>query len=573
MKEMLPRSGASPAIETEHGNGAESASVDDMMVAAQHPEGTRDPRQVADVHLLPPRRRRWRVMLPVLLALLVVVAALYFFFRPAQAPAATNVRRGTIISTVETTGKLQAERSARLSFKSSGRVDRVIAKQGDRVRAGDVLAELDTASLRRQLEEAKTQLEISKLRLQQAREGAQPADIAAATAELEAATAGLNQVRAGGRAEDIAAAQAKLNQSQAALDALKKGASTQDVAAAQARVDQAKANRDLVAISSANATEQARIAMNLAAAGVENWLDPGGQYEQARLNYEAAKQSEKVQLEAADAKIKEAQEALDKLKAGPTAEELRQAEEAVAQARAGLDKVKKGATPEEITQAEAKVAAAQAALDKVKAGPTEANLAILDKQIALAQLSVDGATAQVADAQLTSPIDGTLLSIDLDVGEIVGGLQPVATVADVTSLRVKADIDEIDVGRVQAGQPVTVTLDSYPGVKMPGRIEDLAPGATLKQGSTVYQATISFTPLEGVTPREGMAANVDVTARRKDNVLLLPNRAFETVGTRQYVTISENGATRKVEVETGLTNATDTEVLSGVTEGQVVILR
>ena len=67
---------------------------------------------------------------------------------------------------------------------------------------------------------------------------------------------------------------------------------------------------------------------------------------------------------------------------------------------------------------------------------------------------------------------------------------------------------------------------------MPGKIDELAPGATQKQGSTVYQATVSFTAQDGVVPREGMAANVDVTAQRKDNVLLLPNRAIVTVTDR-----------------------------------------
>jgi macrolide-specific efflux system membrane fusion protein len=70
-----------------------------------------------------------------------------------------------------------------------------------------------------------------------------------------------------------------------------------------------------------------------------------------------------------------------------------------------------------------------------------------------------------------------------------------------------------------------------------------------------------------------MAANVDITAQRKDNVLILPNRAFETVGTRQYVTVLDNGKTTKVEVETGLSNTTDTEVVSGVNDGQVVVIR
>jgi RND family efflux transporter MFP subunit len=185
---------------------------------------------------------------------------------------------------------------------------------------------------------------------------------------------------------------------------------------------------------------------------------------------------------------------------------------------------------------------------------------------------VDDVSAQLADASLTSPIDGTVLTIGLDVGETVGGYQQVATVADTGSLRVNANVDEIDVGRVTAGQAVTVTLDAYPGVTMPGKIDEIAPGATQSQGSTDYQATVSFVPGKGVVPREGMAANVDITAQRKDNVLLLPNRAFETVGNRQYVTLQQNGTTSTVEVQTGLSNNSSTEVLSGLSEGQVVVL-
>jgi HlyD family secretion protein len=519
------------------------------------------------------KRRPWRIILPVALVVVAALALAYIFLRPTSTVTTAIVTRGTIISSVETTGKLQADLSAKLSFRSSGTVDKVLAKQGDKVKAGDVLAELDTASLQRQLKQAQAQLEISKLKLQQAKEGPQPADIAAATANLNGAVASLNSVRAGGRAEDIAAAQALFNQAQAKLDALNKGPSATDLAATQAKLDQAKANRDVVIATTANATEQARILLEQAKASTENWLDPAGKVEQARLNYVAAQQSQTAQVNAANAQVTEAQAALDKLKAGPTADDLRQAQEAVNQAKANLDKVRSGATAQEIAQAQSRVDAAQAALDKVKAGPTDTDLEILQQQINLAQLSVDNASAQLADARLTSPVAGTVLSIDLDVGEQVGAMQPVATVADTTSLRVKADVDEIDVGRVSVGQPVTVTLDSYPGVKMPGRIDDLAPGATLKQGSTVYQATISFTPAEGVTPREGMAANVDITAQRKDNVLLLTNRAFETVGRRQYVTVKEGDNTRKVEVETGLSNSTDTEVISGLTEGQTVLLK
>ncbi len=510
---------------------------------------------------------------PVLLFAALLLGATYFLTRPVASLPTAVVQRGTIISSVETTGKLEAQNSATLSFRTSGRVERVTAKQGDRVKKGEVLAELDTGALERQLAEAQVQLEISRLKLQQAKQSPRQDDVAAAQAALNAAQVQLDQVKAGPQPEDVAAAQAALNAAQAKLAALKRGASAQELAAVGARLDAAKANRDLTASTTANTTEQARILYTQAAGATKDFLDPSGQLEQARLNYEAAKKSEAAQRAAADAKVAEAQAALDAARSGPTKEDLQQVQGGVAAAQAALDKVKKGAGPSEIASGQARLSDAQATLNKLKAGPTETELAILGSQLQIAQLGVDRATAQLDDARIVSPLDGTVLSISLDVGENVNGSQPVATVAGIDTLTIKADVDEIDVGRVSTGQPVTVTLDAYPGVKLPGKIESLSPGATLKQGSTVYQATISFTPTSEVVPREGMAANVDITAQRKDDVLMLPNRALETVGRRRYVTVKQGDGTAKVEVETGLSNNTGTEIISGLQEGQVVLLK
>src|SRR5438552_17257163 len=123
-----------------------------------------------DLVLRPPRRKRWRVVLPILLLLAIAAATAYYFFRPQGNIPTAVVRRGTIISTVETTGKLEAQRSAKLSFKTSGRVDKVLLKQGDKAEPGAVRADLDTSVLQRQLNEARAQLDISKLKLQQAKE-------------------------------------------------------------------------------------------------------------------------------------------------------------------------------------------------------------------------------------------------------------------------------------------------------------------------------------------------------------------------------------------------------------------
>lgn len=568
MKDTLTQEVPQVTDVTEHTNGS---SGDPMPVGASTTSMSRSVARESQVVL--PRRGKRRVFLLLLLAAAALVAVGYVAASSPRSVPTVAVQRGTIISSVQTTGKLEAQQSAKLSFKASGRVEKVLVKQGDKVKAGQALAALESNMLQKQLAAAGGQLQISKLRLRQAKEGAGPQDTAAAQANLNAALAQLNGLKAGARPEDVAAAQSALNAAQAKLDGLKKGASQLEIAGGQARLDQANANRDLVVSNAANATEQARILYVQAGSATRNLLDPTGQLEQARLNYEAAKKSEAAQVAGANAKVAEAQAALNLLKAGPSAEELRAAQEAVNQAAAGLDKVKRGATPDEIAAAQSKVDAAQAALNKLKAGPTDTELAILEQQVKLSQIDVDKTQAQVSDATIVSPLDGTVLEISLQIGEIINGSQPVATVADTTSLRIEADVDEIDVGRITPGQAVTVTLDAYPGVKLPGRIEALAPGATLKQGSTVYQATVAFTATAEVTPREGMAANVDITARRKDNVLLLPNRAFETVGRRQYVTVKQGDGTTKVEVETGLSNNTDTEVLSGLTQGQIVMLK
>ncbi|HEX8219329.1 MAG TPA: efflux RND transporter periplasmic adaptor subunit [Chloroflexia bacterium] len=569
MKDTPTREASTSTGDSDRGNGAGHHTPDDAGLTT----GFSQPYSQREAVLLPPRRRRWRLALAALLAAAVIIAAIFVLASPAKGPATAQVTRGTIISSVETTGKLEAQKSARLSFRSSGRVERVLARQGDRVKAGQVLAELDSDNLQRQLREAEAQLHISELRLQQAKLGPRQEDITAATADLNAATAQLQQLKGGGRPEDVAAAQAGLNQAQAQLDALKKGPSPQELTAAQARLDQAKANRDLVAATSSNATEQARILYVQAQTAAEDFLDPAGQIEQARLNYEAAQKSETAQMASANARVTEAQAGLDALKAGPSPEEVRAAEQGVVQAQAHLDRVRNGASQQDIASAQARVDAAQADMDKLKAGATDTDIAILEQQLALSRIDVERAQAQLADAQIAAPMDGTVLSIDLEIGEIVNGSQPVAVVADTTSLRIKADVDEIDVGRVQAGQAVTVTLDAYPGVRLPGKIESLAPGATLKQGSTVYQATVSFVPTGEVVPREGMAANVDITAQRKDGVLLLPNRAFEAVGRRQYVTLLQGDTTTRLEVEVGLSNNADTEIISGLEEGQTVLLK
>ena len=317
------------------GNGVDGkddtalVTTDDVVTAVSQPSGRIDYGAFDDTAFVTTRRKRRGLWLVIGLVALLLVVAAFFLFRSTRAVTTATVQRGTIISSVQTTGKLQAQRQASLSFKQSGRVDSVLVKEGDAVITGTVLAELDTSTLQRQLNEASVQLQISKLRLDQAKQGATPAEIAAATADLDGAISRLNQVRAGGRAEDIAAAQALLNQAQSKLDVLKKGPSALDISAAQAKLDQAKANLSLATTSSANAKEQARLALQDAQSAFDKGTGTQSKLDQAKSNYDAAKSAETAQVNAANAAVREAEAALSKLKAGATADDIKQAEAAV----------------------------------------------------------------------------------------------------------------------------------------------------------------------------------------------------------------------------------------------------
>jgi len=147
----------------------------------------------------------------------------------------------------------------------------------------------------------------------------------------------------------------------------------------------------------------------------------------------------------------------------------------------------------------------------------------------------------------------------------------VATVGNLGALRLRADIDEVDVGRVAVGQEVSISFDAFPGEKATGVITEILPDARVKAGATVYEALVEFSAGLPVRPR--MAADLTITARRKEGVLLLPNRAIQTVGRKKVVEIIEADRIVRRTVEVGLSDDTKSEIVSGLVEGDFVLIR
>ena len=221
--------------------------------------------------------------------------------------------------------------------------------------------------------------------------------------------------------------------------------------------------------------------------------------------------------------------------------------------------------------AQADLDIARASFDRTVNGSTQDQLDALQNAIKSAQLDLDTAKQALAQTKLTAPYTGTVTSIMVNEGELAGAGTPLASIADLTTLEIDADVDEIDVANVAVGQSVEIRLDAFPGETLNGKLVRLFPAATAQRGSTVYTAIVDF-DAKGLKVRPGMGGSLKIQTIERKNALLVPNRALKSVGTRKAVHVVAPGAPRDVIVETGVTDGNETEIISGVNEGDQVQL-
>jgi membrane fusion protein, macrolide-specific efflux system len=275
------------------------------------------------------------------------------------------------------------------------------------------------------------------------------------------------------------------------------------------------------------------------------------------------------------------------------------------------DKVKEGQALATIDPAKAKVAlemaqanlaAAQQKLDQAKnpaATPQDPTPAVDPVAVAQAKAGVNQAALNVSDAQkaldattLRAPSAGTISAVNFTVGQTVGGggnsasssssssgngsssnaSKAFATLLDLDHMVVKVGFPEADAGKVAAGQPVTLTIDSLPGERLSGTVASIDTVSTVVSNVVTYNAVVAFDSVPaGVKP--GMTANVSVIAASRDGVLSVPSAAISTVGGESTVTVrSADGKDESRPVVTGLKGDGTTEITSGLDAGEQLVM-
>ena len=219
-----------------------------------------------------------------------------------------------------------------------------------------------------------------------------------------------------------------------------------------------------------------------------------------------------------------------------------------------------------------------------------------------AKSAFDSSKAALAKAQrnlsyatITSPIDGVVISRDVEEGQTVASGFETPTLfniaADLTQMQVVADVDEADIGGVEEGQRVSFTVDAYPNDVFEGKVTQIRLGSTASTGATTSESVVTYevvimaqNPDLKLKPR--LTANIAIYILDKQNVLSVSSRALRfsptvpLIGKDDIVIDCEGGSKLWTHdgntftahsVQTGISNGIMTEILGGIDEGTVVV--
>jgi len=385
---------------------------------------------------------------------LAIVALAGFYFWGNQSAAAqymtAKVERGNLRNTVTATGTLQAVTTVQVGSQASGTISALYADFNSVVKKGQVVAQLDPAVSKAQVDQARANLEQARASLTQAR------------AAVVNSRAGVSGAQASGLA-----AKSTVENNQAG------------VSGAQANVAVLKAQQD-------DALSLLKQQDSLLKAGVI-----------AQRDYDVA------------------------LTAYKTAEA--RTNQAVAQLNQAM-LTEQSASSAGLAQSQAQVQQSQAQVQQ-----SQAQVGQAAAQVQQAQAALSLAEVNLSHTTITSPIDGIVVSRDVNVGQTVAASLSAPTLFtianDLTQMQVIANIDQADIGLVEQAKSVKFSVDAFPGKDFDGKIQQMRINPQNVQNVVTYNVVIDVNnPEQKLKP--GMTANLTITIDERNNVLKVPNAAL-----------------------------------------------
>jgi HlyD family secretion protein len=219
----------------------------------------------------------------------------------------------------------------------------------------------------------------------------------------------------------------------------------------------------------------------------------------------------------------------------------------------------------------------------VSLGVSQAAIAKAEAQVEQFRAQLSQSEEDLRNATIVSPIDGVVLSRDREVGDAVSsiltmgsGATLVMTLGDLREVYVKGKVDESDIGKVYLGQPARITVESYKDRNFVGKVTKISPMGVEKDNVTTFEVRVSISN-ESRKLMATMTANAEILLEERKGVLAVPEGAIIYKKDRSTeVEISDatsESGKRRVPVTTGISNGSKTQVVTGLSEGQQVILQ
>jgi multidrug efflux pump subunit AcrA (membrane-fusion protein) len=303
--------------------------------------------------------------------------------------------------------------------------------------------------------------------------------------------------------------------------------------------------------------------------------------------------------------LKNAQVALDNAENPYTDDDIKQAKQdlALAEEQLRYDSLHGSSS---VLQDQQDVYTKQQTYDDMKAGGDEDDIAVKqmqydlaegqmeDAQTTLTKTQKDLADAQSESPEITAPFDGFITQVNVSGGDEVYKGTVAMQIADPTKFKAGLLVSEMDIYDVKLGSEAQVTVSAVEGVSLPAEVTYISPTATVSSGVVNYDVTVEVEPLDTIreqesvenTPsptatllpqdfelKEGLSVVVSIVIQQASDVLLVPNRAITyQAGEAHVQVVAADSTTEDRTIQTGISDYQNTEVTSGLTEGEKVIV-
>ena len=500
------------------------------------------------------RFRRYFLNKYSIIILIVIVIGGYFYFRSrgvAVKPESALATIGNVIERVSVTGKVSPISKADLAFEKSGVLTVVNVKVGDKVKKGDVLASLDSASDQANLQSAEAKLADMSRSLRPEELGVEQAKLNSVGSSLESSRQdALNAARTG----YIQAMTAITN----SIDSLFENPQTVNPnIKIQVQSSDQKNIIDYERITVTETFNRWKADLNAATSTTSAGILIGN-----ALNYSNAIKSFLNDLSVQ----------VNYLNPGNSGMSQSQIDTDVAIMNTGLSGLNQAISS--ITTAQAALTAATSAYNEAKNNYLLKNAGNSPEAIASQKATVDSYRAALVKNQLISPIDGLVTRVDPSVGEFVAAGSSGFSVQSEYGYKIEAYVPEADIAKIALNNSASTTLDAYGQyVDFPALVTTVDPAETVLEGVPTYKVTLQFTNHDPRV-RSGMTANLEILTHEQDHVLTVPTRAIVDENGRKSIRIlnSDSLTFHSVPVTVGLKGSDgNTEIISGLKSGDKVV--